>query len=142
MRNFIQQFIRHSMVGGTAFLIDYGLLIALTEVAGMYYLCSATVSFVISVIFNYRYSMRFVFNRRNDISKITEFTIFVALSGIGLVLNTILLWLFVDYANLHYSVAKLLAAVIVTVYNFNSRKRFLENHEEAKEMILHSEGGF
>jgi putative flippase GtrA len=80
MRSFIRQFFRHSLVGGTAFAIDYGLLIALTEIAGLYYLWSAILSFVVSVVFNYRFSMRFVFQRRTDISTQAEFIIFVMLS--------------------------------------------------------------
>lgn len=142
MKNFFQQFARHSAVGGTSFLIDYGLLIVLTEVAGMYYLCSATISFVVSIIFNYVYSMRYVFTRREDISKVAEFTIFIGLSFIGLVLNTALLWVLVDHTTMHYTVAKLLAAIIVTFYNFNSRKHFLDNRNASDEMMWNSEVGF
>ncbi|MBE5901017.1 MAG: GtrA family protein [Lachnospiraceae bacterium] len=129
MRSFIRQFFRHSLVGGTAFAIDYGLLIALTEIAGLYYLWSAILSFVVSVVFNYRFSMRFVFQRRTDISTQAEFIIFVMLSGFGLVMNTVLLWYLVTYTSMHYTVAKLLATLVVTIYNFFSRKACLEERD-------------
>ncbi len=132
MRRFIKQFLRHSVIGGTAFLIDYSLLVMLTEVAGLYYLWSATISFVVSMIFNYRFSMRFVFKRRTDISRKREFFIFLVLSAVGLGMNTLLLWFIVRYTSIHYLIAKLIATGIVTIYNFSSRKRFLERKIKKK----------
>lgn len=135
MRNFVNQFIRHTIVGGTAFAIDYGLLIALTERVGLYYLWSAVLSFVISMIFNYCFSMHFVFQRRTDISKQLVFLIFATLSSIGLAMNTMLLWYFVTYTAMHYQSAKLLATLVVTLYNFFSRKRYLEEKQIFEEAI-------
>lgn len=132
MKRFIKQFLRHSIVGGTAFLIDYSLLIVLTEVAGIYYLWSATISFIISLIYNYRFSMRFVFKRRTDISRTREFMIFLVLSAIGLGMNNLILWIIVHHVSMHYLLAKLLATGIVTIYNFFSRKRFLEKKKKKK----------
>lgn len=135
MRKFVNQFFRHSIVGGTAFAIDYGLLVALTEIAGLYYLWSAILSFVISMVFNYHFSMRFVFQRRSDLSRQLVFLIFTSLSSIGLVLNTVLLWYLVTFTNMHYQPAKLIATLIVTLYNFFSRKRYLEEKRIYEEAI-------
>ena len=54
----IAQFMKFGVVGVIAFVIDYGLLALLTEVFGVNYLVSATISFTVSVIFNYLASMR------------------------------------------------------------------------------------
>ncbi|SFQ29930.1 Putative flippase GtrA (transmembrane translocase of bactoprenol-linked glucose) [Lachnospiraceae bacterium XBB1006] len=135
MRNFVNQFLRHSLVGGTAFAIDYGLMIALTENAGFYYLWSAIISFVVSMLFNYCFSMRFVFQRRTDISRQLVFLIFTTLSSIGLAMNTVLLWYLVTLTNMHYQPAKLIATLVVTLYNFFSRKRYLEEKQIFNEAI-------
>lgn len=129
MKRFIKQFSRHTIIGGTAFLIDYGLLIALTEHVGIHYLESATISFSISVIFNYFFSMRFVFERREDLSRGMEALVFFLLSVVGLILNNFLLLKMVDLMEIHYTIAKLLATFVVTIYNFGSRKYFLESNE-------------
>ncbi|MEG0805483.1 MAG: GtrA family protein [Lachnospiraceae bacterium] len=130
MIKFIRQIARHAMIGGAAFLIDYGLMILLTEVVGFHYLVSASISFIVAVIFNHRYSMRFVFQRREDISVTKEFTIFLILSVIGLMLNTLLLWVIVSKIGIHYMIAKILSTALVTTYNFFSRKIFLEKKEK------------
>lgn len=69
MKNLINQIIKFGIVGVLAFLIDYVLLFLLVEYLGMYYLISSAISFTVSVVFNYICSMKFVFARRDDISK-------------------------------------------------------------------------
>ena len=85
----IAQFMKFGVVGVIAFVIDYGLLALLTEVFGVNYLVSATISFTVSVIFNYLASMRYVFTHKEDISRRREFVIFVVLSVIGLIINNL-----------------------------------------------------
>lgn len=69
MKKLIDQIMRFGIVGVLAFFIDYGVMVALTELFGVYYLLSACISFTVSVIFNYVCSMKFVFTRREDISR-------------------------------------------------------------------------
>ena len=53
MEKLIAQFMKFGVVGVIAFVIDYGLMVALTELVGVNYLISATISFTVSVVFNY-----------------------------------------------------------------------------------------
>jgi putative flippase GtrA len=80
---------KFGVVGVIAFAIDFGLMVLLHETIGMDPVIAAAVSFSVSTIFNYIASMRFVFTHRDDLSKTREFTIFVILSVIGLIINEI-----------------------------------------------------
>ena len=93
MGKLVQQFMKFGVVGVIAFVIDYGLMVALTELAGVNYLISATISFTVSVVFNYLASMRYVFTHKQGLSRRREFVIFVVLSVIGLGVNDLLMWL-------------------------------------------------
>ena len=124
----IAQFIQFGIVGVIAFLIDYGLMVALTEFFGVPYLISNTISFTVSVVFNYVASMRYVFERRDDMSRRREFIIFVVLSIIGLILNDLFMWLFVSVWFIDYRIAKIIVTVLVAIWNFVTRKIFLEKH--------------
>ena len=121
-----EQLVKFGIVGVIAFLIDYGVLFVLTEYAGIYYLISGAISFTVSVIFNYLASMKYVFAGKEDMSKKKEFAVFVVLSVIGLGINQILMWLGVDMLHIYYMVTKIFATAFVMVYNFVTRKIFLE----------------
>lgn len=129
MKKLISQFMKFGIVGVIAFVIDYGFMVLLTEVFGVPYLISTTVSFIISVIFNYFVSMRFVFKRKDDMSRRREFIIFVVLSVIGLVINDVFMWLMVDFLFIDYRISKIVVTFIVAVWNFVTRKIFLEAKE-------------
>ena len=127
-----KQFAKFGVVGGIAFVIDYALMIALTEVLSVPYIASATISFIISTIFNYLASMRYVFAHRDDISKRREFAMFVVLSVIGLLMNDALMALGTTVIGIDYRITKIGATGIVTIYNFISRRIFIDGQRDRK----------
>ena len=115
----------------------------------------ALFGFVISVVVNYILSMHWVFERKEDMDKRKEFIIFVVLSVIGLGLNELIIlgcmgmimnigwcgaftqWC-TDIANIVFPMtfdgmatagSKIIATGIVMVYNFVTRKIFLEKKD-------------
>lgn len=126
MKHLIAQFMKFGVVGAVAFVIDYGLLALLTEVFGVNYLASATVSFTASVVFNYVASMRYVFTHKEGMSRRREFVIFVVLSVVGLGINNACMWAGVELFGIHYLLTKIVATAIVMVWNFVTRKIFLD----------------
>lgn len=129
MRKLIEQIMKFGVVGVIAFVIDFGVMVFLTEVFGLDPVISATVSFIISVIFNYAASMRYVFSHREGMSRTREFIIFVVLSAIGLGINDLLIWAGTDLASFDYRLVKIFATAVVMVWNFVTRKIFLEGEE-------------
>ena len=135
MKRLIAQIMKFGVVGVIAFVIDYGLLIFLTEVFGIDYLVSATISFTVSVIFNYLASMRYVFAHKQGLSRRREFAIFVVLSVIGLAINNVCLWLGVDMFGVDYRISKIVVTAIVMVWNFVTRKIFLDAGDAPGEIL-------
>ena len=144
MNKLMAQILKFGVVGGISFLVDFTVYAVLCNVIGVHYLISGMCSFIVSVTVNYILSMRYVFASKDEMSKTREFIIFVILSLIGLGLNSLILyicvdmiymnwpwlqsWLTIDLMNL---AAKIVATGIVMVYNFVTRKIFLEKKEEA-----------
>lgn len=127
MNNLLMQLFKFGLVGVVATVLDFLFLFLLTDVFGMYYLFSAAVSFVLSTLFNYVASMRFVFNSKfTKDEKTKELLLFTTLSVLGLLLNQFLMWLFVEKIALYYMLAKIVATFFVMAWNFISRKIWLE----------------
>ena len=126
MKKLAAQFAKFGVVGVIAFAIDYGLLAFFTEVLGIDYLVSATASYVLSTVFNYLASMRYVFTHRENMSKTREFLLFFIGSLIGLGINDACMWAGVELLGVHYLITKLFATAVVAVWNFVTRKIFLD----------------
>lgn len=126
MKKLIRQIVRFGGVGVLCFLIDYGILNVLTEYAKVYYLLSATISFSVSVIVNYVLSTLFVFDVDKAHSRVRDLLLFVVFSVIGLGLTAGIMKLGVDWLAFDYRLVKIVATAIVMVYNFVTRKLFLE----------------
>ena len=139
------QILKFGVVGGLSFVIDFVITLAVSALCralGMEVAPAATVGglfgFCISLVFNYFMSMRFVFERRDDLDRKKEFAIFTLLSLIGLGINELILYFGVivfdkvapsivsEYPSAVTAVVKMFATGVVMVYNFISRKMTLE----------------
>ena len=126
MKKLINQILKFGVVGGIAFVIDYGILFLLAKVIGLNELISAAISFIVSLTFNYFLSTKWVFDAKKQTPK--EVIIFVLLSVVGLGINEILIYLGTKKLGIDVMIVKLFATAIVMVYNFITRKLILEKH--------------
>ena len=120
------EFVRFCFVGGLSLLVDYAVLYSLTEWADMYYLHSSAISFGVSVVFNYWLCVRYVFKGAKKQTP-RQAIIFFSTGVVGLVLNQLCMWFFVDVAGMHYLIAKLGATVIVTAWNYVTKRKVVNS---------------
>ncbi len=125
-RDTVKQFGKFAAVGITSLAVDYIMLLVLVELLHVDFLIATSASFLASVVVNYFLSMRYVFSRRDDLSRKREFTIFAVLSAVGLGLNDLFMFVGVAVLSIGYQVMKLISTFMVTWYNFFSRRRFLD----------------
>ena len=150
MKKLVEQIMKFGAVGFLCFFIDYLVgLVVLHVVLGvgvfgensfsMGSQIGSALGFTVSVIVNYILSFKFVFERKEDMNRKAEFVVFIILSVVGLGLNQVIVWIctvpiynqvawiqkYLGY-NLVYTAAKVIATAIVMVYNFITRKIFLE----------------
>lgn len=121
-----QQFMKFALVGFASLAVEYALLTYLLHAMNVNYLVATTISFVVSIAVNYILSMKYVFERRDDMSRRREFTIFAVLSAIGLGMTDLYMFIGVSLFNVGTMAMKLISTFIVTWYNYLSRRRFLD----------------
>ncbi len=142
MKKLLAQIIKFGAVGFLCFFIDYAIMVGLTELVGIPSLISSGVSYTISTIVNYILSVTVVFDADKEANKVVQFIVFVVLSLIGLGINQLCMWggtawlerlmeqsqALAAYSRYAYMVVKIFATAIVMVYNFITRKIFIEKH--------------
>lgn len=121
---------KFGFVGFLCFFIDYGIMVFLTEMFGVNYLMSSGISYSISTIINYILSVTIVFETDKKKNRFKEFVVFVFLSVIGLGVNELCMKVGVDLIGIHYMIVKIGATAVVMVYNFITRKIFIEKKAE------------
>ena len=126
MKKLINQILKFGVVGGIAFVIDYGILFLLAKVIELNELISGAISFIVSLTFNYFLSTKWVFDAKKQTPK--EVIIFVLLSVVGLGINEVLIYLGTKKLGIDVMIVKLFATAIVMVYNFITRKLIIEKH--------------
>ena len=138
MKKIFEQFLKFGVVGIICFIVDFGLY-NICNLLGFPYLISGVIGFVASVILNYVLSMKYVFKHNENMSKEKELFIYIVLSVIGLLINELILFVFIDklYPNVDFIknlvsldiwkvLTKLFSTGLVMIYNFISRKIFIE----------------
>gem|GEM_PF-69120 len=140
------QFIRSLAVGLAATIADMGMLILLKELLGLrnHTMIAATIAFIFGLVTNYLLSTFWAFRGLNTKKRGVEFLIFAIISVIGLIMNNLIIKLFEDVlgphqffgsllpADKYYIVGKIVATVVVFVWNFGMRKILLYSKKPAK----------
>lgn len=93
---------------------------------------AVTIGFIVALVFNYILSKIWVFEFDKKQSTQRQFILFVVLSVIGFLLNLLIfdfsavILAFIAQEGFKFNLAKVIATTFVMVYNFISRKIFLE----------------
>lgn len=126
MGKLLAQIMKFGIVGVVATVIDFSVMNLLHYGLHLNILIANTSGFVISLVFNYLASMKYVFAHKEGMSRRREFIIFAVLSVIGLALNDGIVLALNAQLGFEANIAKICATAIVMVYNFMTRKIFLE----------------
>jgi putative flippase GtrA len=119
------QFLRYLVAGGTAFIVDFGALVLLTDLLDIHYLVSAAIAFGCGLVTNYLLSIIWVFSVRSMTNKTAEFVIFAVIGLIGLGWNELLLYAGTEGLGLDYRISKLVSVAVVLIWNFGMRRLIL-----------------
>lgn len=125
-RHLLVQIFKFGIVGVVATFIDFIVLYGLKELFSFPVLVANTLSFSVSVLYNYWASKTFVFDVDVNKNQLRNFFIFIICSVIGLILNDWIVWFLTERFLLYYLYSKVIATLIVMIFNFITRKKFLE----------------
>ena len=134
VKKVLAEIIRFGIIGVLATFVDWGIFRILSRYLGVYYILSSIFSFSVSVIFNYLFSRAWVFHVTEKQNLVREFVLFMITSIIGLGINTLVLWLCVEWLFVQLTflsvipndilelLGKAVATFVVMIWNYLIRK--------------------
>ena len=139
MRSTICEFLRYAVVGGVAFLADFGSLVLAQELFlkhfshGVY--VATVLGFIVGLAVNYALSLSFVFTQEKDKGKgrsVGAFLVFGVIGLLGLLWTEIGMWVGIELLSWNYMIVKIVVTGAVLFWNYLGRKILIFNSNGAK----------
>ena len=121
----LHEFIRYVVASAIALVLDIATLSFLTSVAGVPYLLSGAIAFLVGLTAVYFLSVRWVFAERTLSNPWAEFLLFAGIGVVGLMINEVILYVFTSLFGFFYLFSKMASVIFVFTWNFGVRKIFL-----------------
>ncbi len=109
--------IKFGLVGFSGLFIDFGFTWLCKEKLRIQKYISNAIGFTLAASSNYMFNRIWTFQSSNP-EIFTEYSEFLLISMIGLVINTVILWLIVSRLKFNFYLSKLFAIAVVTLWNF------------------------
>ncbi|MEK7169916.1 MAG: GtrA family protein [Patescibacteria group bacterium] len=128
-----QRFFRYLVAGGTAAMVDLGLLYIFTDFFLIHYLWSAIWAFIVSFFVSFLLQKFWTFQNTETDRMHVQMTVYFLVAVANLALNTLLMYLFVDYFHIWYVLAQVLASGLIACESF-----FISRHIVFKRRVSSS----
>jgi dolichol-phosphate mannosyltransferase len=114
-----------AIVGAIGTGVNIGALYAFTEFLGLFYVLSALLSIELATINNFILNDYIVFGKIKPkmISRWKRCGMYHLLTAAGNVISIILLYLFTEFAHIHYTISMFLAIVLVFIFNYKTNTK-------------------
>jgi len=116
-RLILLKFLKFCLIGFTGMVIDFGTTWLLKEKVRINKYIANSTGFVLAATSNYVWNRLWTFHSENP-KVVTEYISFILISVAGLGLNNFVIYVMNDKLKLNFYISKLIATVVVTVWNF------------------------
>lgn len=129
---FIKQLFKFAFVGFIGTIINLTILYTFTEFFHVYYIISEIIAFFVSVINNYILNKIWTFKEEIHKRLIKKYFQYTTICLISLIINICILFTLVEYFNIYYIFAEIMAIFGAFLFNFLGSKiwTFRENNLE------------
>lgn len=119
---FIKHLLKFAIVGVIGTIINLSILYYLTEFANVYYIISEIIAFMLSALNNYILNKIWTFKEKIQEQIIKKYFQFTSVCLVSLLFNISILFILVEYFNLWYILAELIAIFCSFLINFFGSK--------------------
>ena len=113
-----QRLLRYLLAGGTAAAVDFWFLYFFTDVLRVHYLSSSIFAFLIAFVVSFTLQKFWTFQDTSIADMQQQITFYFIVATINLGVNTVLMYVFVDWFRLWYVLAQVIASGIIACESF------------------------
>lgn len=117
IREFIFKILKFGIVGVLGMIVDFGITYLAKEILRAPKYVANGLGFITAATFNYFLNRYWTFDSTNP-NIAGEYGLFIIVSGIGLGINTAILYFLHHDRKMNFYVAKLLATAVTLIWNF------------------------
>ena len=125
----LRQFVKFTGVGFASAIGHYGLLVALVQIASVPAVPASAAGALLGASINYSLNYRYTFrSTRQHREAVLRFSVVAA---VGLVLNTLFMWIGVERIGAHYLLSQVVTTGLVLIWSF-AGNRYWTFHSPAE----------
>lgn len=109
---------RYLFSGGVSAFTDIALLYIFTDLLHIWYLTASILAFLVAFLVSFSLQKFFTFQDHSREGMHGQAAVYFLVSGANLLINTALIYLFVQYAGFHYIVAQIVTSIMIAVESF------------------------
>ena len=117
--------IKYFFVGGTAAIFDISLFSLFTIYLGYPWVPVSIATFIIATLINYYLSINFVFISGEKFPIKQEILLVFLVSTVGIVINIMILWIFIEVFDFHLLLSKIISSGSVFAWNYLLRYKYI-----------------
>lgn len=118
------QLVLYFILGGILTLIEWAGFYFLAYLCGVHYILSNLLLFVLMIPLGMLVFKKAIF-KTTKLKPRNELLLTYAINIVGIVLNTLILWILVEFFTLESLIAKIIASFLVAFYSFFARKKLI-----------------
>ena len=122
---FRHKIVRYLFSGGAAAFVDLGILFVLTHYAKLWYLLSAVIAFLFAFMVSFTLQKFWTFEDHSTDGYGGQIRLYFIISLVNLGLNTLLLYISVDFIGIHYMLSQVFVSGIIAVISFFVYRKFV-----------------
>ena len=116
---------KYSLIGGSAALTDMAIFYVFVKRMGLNYILISIAGFLIATLVNYIFGILFLFKSKIRYNRNVEMFLIYVVSGIGLLVHLIVLYITIDMLYLPKMLAKVMAIGSAFMWNYLSRTKVI-----------------
>jgi putative flippase GtrA len=117
-----KRFIKYCIIGASGVLLDFLVFYILNKIFGVYYQVANFISVSCGITNNFLLNARFNFKTRDRLA--VRYLIFYAVGMTGILISSLLLYIFIEKLGFDVILTKLIILFVVTIIQYTLNKSF------------------